>query len=80
MKEQTTHKRRKFMSYTSAIGISLIAGAGFGFLLKKRGREKIRMLTAAGELVEVEARHLRKGKKVRQKLSNAELKKWMDKK
>lgn len=41
------------MSYTSAIGISLIAGAGFGFLLKKRGREKIRMLTAAGELVEV---------------------------
>lgn len=67
--------RRKFLRY----GLGFVAGIGIfsslGNVTKAMSRKKIKMLTADGKLVEIDASKIEKV--VKEKASNDEVQEWM---
>jgi|GEM_PF-5065776 len=76
MKKKETNKRREFLALGLWAGAGALAGHGLGKIIREESGEKVKLITANGELVEVDAKRLpvKKGKLV----SNEELKKWME--
>jgi hypothetical protein len=78
MKNKDQNKRRELLALGLIAGAGALAGNGIKKIISTvEGDQKVKMMTAKGELVEVDVRHL--PKKWRQKpVSNAELKEWME--
>lgn len=77
MQKKDKNKRREFLALGIIAGAGALAGSNFNKIISERGRDKIRLITSSGEVVEVEARHLPEG--IRKKpVSNETLKKWME--
>jgi spermidine/putrescine-binding protein len=69
------NKRREFLALGLLAGAGALAGFKTGEFLSENG-EKVRLITADGKVVEVDAKHLplSNGKPI----SNAELQKWLE--
>ncbi|MGK0174465.1 MAG: preprotein translocase subunit YajC [Ulvibacter sp.] len=77
MEEKDKNKRRELLALGLIAGAGVLTGAGIHKVISDAGSEKIKMITASGEVVEVDARHVTQ-KGAITKVSNAELKKWME--
>lgn len=77
MEEKDKNKRRNLLALGLIAGAGALTGAGIHKVISDTVGEKIKMITASGEVVEVDARHLPQKGTVT-KVSNAELKKWME--
>ena len=75
-KKEMKNTRREFLGTGVAAGAGIALGVAAGNLLKEQRSETVKMMTADGQLVEVEKRFL--PKKVGKPVSNKELKNWMD--
>ncbi|MFQ5447698.1 MAG: twin-arginine translocation signal domain-containing protein [Saprospiraceae bacterium] len=75
-KKKVRNRRREFLGTSVAAGAGIALGIAAGNILKEKSGEKVRMMTASGQLVEVDKRLLpeQQGKPV----SNEELKNWME--
>ena len=72
------NKRRELLALGIIAGAGALAGAGISSMASESKKQTVKMMTASGELVEVDIRHL--PKKMREKpISNAALKEWIDK-
>jgi hypothetical protein len=75
--KKTAASRRSFLENGIVGGTALALGFSAGKLIEANKNETVKMITASGKLVEIPKKFLpeKKGKK----LSNNELKRWMDK-
>ena len=78
MKKTDRNKRRKLLALGLVAGAGALTGAGINSVVSGNKQETIKMLTASGELVEVDIRHIPQNPREKP-VSNAELKNWMDK-
>lgn len=75
-KDMEKNRRREFIGTGVAAGAGIVLGIAAGNLLKEKHGETVKMMTADGQLVEVEKRFL--PKKDGKIVSNKELKNWME--
>lgn len=73
--KKNDNKRRKFLALGLLAGAGALGGNALGKALSKNG-EKVKLITADGKVVEVDAKHLPSTSK--KPLSNADLQKWLD--
>ena len=76
MDSQSKLKRREIIGLGLITGIGAISGLEIKKVIANTSTKKVKMITASGEVVEVEERHL-PPKEISGKVSNSELKKWM---
>ena len=75
--KKTNTKRREFLTLAAVAGAGLLAGTGVNKVVSDLNKRTIRLMTPSGELVDVEVRHIKRLLKEK-KISNADLKKWME--
>ena len=77
MDDQNKLKRRDIIGLGLITGISALSGLEIKKAVANISTKKVKMMTASGEVVEVEERFL-PPKGLPAKVSNSELKKWME--
>ena len=78
MKNKEKLKRREVLALGLIAGAGALTGSVINTKIADSKNQTQKMMTASGELVEVDIRHL--PEKIREKpISNAALKEWMDK-
>jgi uncharacterized protein (DUF2236 family) len=77
MKDKDQIKRREVLALGIIAGAGALAGSVINSIATDSSKQTQKMMTASGELVEVDIRHL--PQKIREKpISNAALKEWME--
>jgi hypothetical protein len=77
MKDKDQIKRREVLALGLIAGVGALTGSAITSMAADATKQTQKMMTASGELVEVDIRHL--PKKVREKpISNVELRAWME--
>lgn len=77
MKNKDQIKRREVLALGLIAGVGALTGSAITSITTEATKQTQKMMTASGELVEVDIRHL--PKKIREKpISNAELMDWME--
>jgi ferric-dicitrate binding protein FerR (iron transport regulator) len=77
MNEKDKNKRREILALGLIAGAGALAGAGIKAIVSEAQTRREKMITASGEVVEVEVRHLPKRSKDNA-VSNADLKQWIE--
>lgn len=77
MNKDEKNKRRELLALGLITGVGAISGGSIKKIITDAGRKKVKMITASGEVVEIEARHIPKNNKIKS-ISNAELKSWIE--
>ena len=77
MENKDKNKRRKILTYGIAAGAGVLVGTGLNSIVKISNKQTKKMLTASGQLVEVDISNI-PVKKRKKPVSNEVLREWMN--